>query len=535
MVLAVVVFGATACGDDSTSTGSAGTGTTVVDQGMAPKVIRLPAANPASGGGAAVSESSAADGFSSRMAWQVYEFEGELPATPASAPAWVFPADVEPNEAAIVALAQAFGVEGEIAPLPADQGGGWVVGSSDFTGASLRVSATSMLDWYFSPAPTDVRPIEMAACEPTAPTADPAVVDPAVDSAVDPAVSVAPESVPGTDGCQYVEPEPPAGVPTEDEARAALVAIMNAAGLDPAGYEIEVIADEWGAYANAWMLLGETRSPLSMSIGFGGDAAITWASGFLATPEPAGEYPLVDAATGLARLNDQSIQWYGDVGVAREGDLAATSGVAAEGGSSVAVSEPAAGAGESSVAVSEPAEGAPPMSCPPTDVVIVDPSAAADAAPLPCEPMPSGPITVVLTGVRTDLTMVWDEDGVVWLLPAFTFLGGDGAEFTITAVTDEYLVQPEPIVLPEPGVTEPGVTEPGEAPPDTPVAELSQADADTLVGLTIEEATAAAEERGWEIRVSELDGVPQALTADFRSDRVNVAVAAGMVVAVTVG
>lgn len=487
LVLAVVVLGATACGEDSTNdaAGDEVTATTVADA-AAPAVIRLPATAGGATAADSVAESASPDGLTQRLAWQVYEFDGPLPETPTAAAAWTFPAGAEPGEAAVLALAQAFGLDGEIDTLPVEQGDGWVVGSADFTAASLRVSRTAMLDWYYSPGPSDLDPVAMSACEP--------VAEPAPDAPVDGSGTVG--------GCDTVTPEPPVGVPTAEEAEAAIVALMNAGGLDPAAYEIDATADEWGAYANAWLLLDGKRSPLSVSVGFGAEGAVTWASGYLATPQPAGEYPLVDAAAALTRLNDQSVQWYGGGGVIALDD-SVSSGAATE---------------------SAPA----PAEIPPVDGgdVLVDPV-----------PEPSGPVTVVLTGLRTDLTMVWDADDVVWLLPAYTFLGGDGSEFSVLAVTDEYLIQPEPMVLPEPGVTDTVVTDPGMTEPGDPgaVVELAQAEADGLIGLATEEAAKVAEAQGWGFRVAELEGEPQVMTMDYRTDRVNVVVVGGVVTAVTIG
>jgi hypothetical protein len=103
-------------------------------------------------------------------------------------------------------------------------------------------------------------------------------------------------------------------------------------------------------------------------------------------------------------------------------------------------------------------------------------------------------------------------------------------------VTDEYLIQPEPVALPEPGVVDTVVPEPGAGEAGDPGAtEVTQADADSLIGLATEEAAKAAEERGWGFRIAELEGEPQAMTMDYRTDRVNVVVVGGVVTAVTIG
>lgn len=533
LVLAVVVLGTTACGDDSTTDADAPV-TTVAASGGAPPVIELPA-GALGGGGAVAAESASADAArTSMIAWMEYVFEGAPPATPATGAAWRFPADPTLPSAALTALAQALGLEGEPAPVPADQGGGWVIGSADYTGPSLRVSESALLDWYYSPGPLETDPVAMPACE-------------AVEPAVAPDGDASGATSAPSPGCDTVVPEPPAGVPSADEARARLVELLNAAGIDPAAYELEASADDWGAYASGYLVLDGVRSQVAVSVGFGAEGVLTYASGVLATPERVGDYPLLDAAGALARLNEQSGQWM-DTGVAVPMDDAATSEVApdeavsSDGTSSsdgTAVAEPAdAAAPVSAVAPVDPAvDVIPAVPCP--EPATVDPAASGAALPSTVDcgvPVPSGPITVVITGVRPELTMVWDATDEIWLLPAFTFLAGDGTGYSVVAVTDEYLVVPE-VPMAEPGVGGDTPTEPadgggqaGELP-----APLDQAVVDTLVGLSAEEAERTAAANGWAYRVAELDGEPQALTMDYSPQRVNVSIAGGAVIAVTVG
>ena len=84
-----------------------------------------------------------------------------------------------------------------------------------------------------------------------------------------------------------------------------------------------------------------------------------------------------------------------------------------------------------------------------------------------CVPVDATPVTVHLTSVTTDLTMVWDADGTVWLLPAYTFSDADGGKYTVIAVTDEYLQLANPDVVPEPPATDvPATDVPVEPHPD---------------------------------------------------------------------
>jgi hypothetical protein len=150
------------------------------------------------------------------------------------------------------------------------------------------------------------------------------------------------------------------------------------------------------------------------------------------------------------------------------------------------------------------------------------------------------PITVTLTDVELGLTMVWDADGVVWLLPAYTFSDADGGQYSVIAIDDSFISLPEELPMPEPMPVEtPPRRDPSQrrrhraGPRDGTSRWVDQAAAaEALVGLPLDEATKVAEELGWEVRVSTLDGVSQALTMDLRSNRVNVAIVDGVVTGV---
>jgi len=172
------------------------------------------------------------------------------------------------------------------------------------------------------------------------------------------------------------------------------------------------------------------------------------------------------------------------------------------------------------------------------DQPVCDP--AADCISEPVNPADLEPITVTLTDVRLDLTMVWDADGVVWLLPAYTFSDADGGQYTVIAIDDSFISLPEELPMPEPMPIEetlPLETLPVGAPIEpAPIDNMEMVDqaaaTEALVGLTLEEASKAAEGLGWEVRVSTLDGEPQVVTMDLRTNRVNVAVVDGVVTAV---
>lgn len=133
------------------------------------------------------------------------------------------------------------------------------------------------------------------------------------------------------------------------------------------------------------------------------------------------------------------------------------------------------------------------------------------------------PVTVPITDVRLTLMESNLDNDTHMLLPAFTFSNADGDVGTVIAVSDEFLVFPDlPPVQPDPG----------PEPPEVPVTRDS---AETLIGLTEDEAVATASERGWQLRVAQRDDEYFMLSADYREDRVNIVVKNGLVTSVEIG
>ena len=59
--------------------------------------------------------------------------------------------------------------------------------------------------------------------------------------------------------------------------------------------------------------------------------------------------------------------------------------------------------------------------------------------------------------------------------------------------------------------------------------EKEEALSKSLVGATIEEATAELEKDGWQIRICSEDGEQYMLTCDYRTDRVNLDLVSGKI------
>ncbi len=505
--VAVVALVAAACGDDPDPVGDGAL--------RAPVAVRAVGSGGGSGGGGADAAATAeggrlagtgiaADGdFSIMPVFGGYDYvvgQG-LGALPGNSTGYQYPPGAQAAEDQVRALAAALGVVGD--PV---RGGGmqvdgvqWRIGPDDGSAPTLVVSDDPQLSWYYSPAWLEdsgrttecviaadgggVR--EMDAVDP---------VDPVEPDAPDSATTDAPASVEPIPVEECSEPQPPAGVPTAGEAESLARTFLSAIGVDPASVRFEVFADEWFATVDARPAFDGVPAPMSWYLGYGGDAELQWAGGALATPVPTGPYPLIDLDAAIARLTDQQAMW-------------------------------------GSIAV-EPALVDPAMVDPATD------PATGEPVPMP-EPER---IVATLVDVRADLWWVWEDDGSIWLLPAYTFIDTEGGFHTVAAVTDEYLqiVEPEVVEEPAPVETVPPETVPVETvpvetvPPETvpvetvPGATVPVETAD-LVGLTVDAATALSAERGLTIRIVEIDGVSQDVTDDLVSPRVNVAVEADVV------
>jgi hypothetical protein len=358
-----------------------------------------------------------------------------------------------------------------------------------------------MLSWWFSPGPSEVTAVEPCV-----------LVDPPVLDAV-PATDVVPVPDPAATPVEPLsvcpEPQPPAGVPDAATAEARARELFAALGLDLSSYELETYADEWGAYVTAYLRLDGSRTWLSANIGFGAEGAITWAGGFLGQPQRGDDYPRIGVEAAVARLNDQSSMWM--YPMSASGDMAASVKVAS------------AGATEAVAPEALPVEAAP-----------VDTGAPSEL-PVDVMPVDTTPIVVTLSSPSPSLEMFWAADGTVWLLPGYRFASSDGGEVSVLAVPDEFIEQAQPVDV-VPVDTVPVETVPVDPTPvdtvvQTPPVTLEEAAA-IVVGLGEADAAAAATAAGIEMRVVQIDGMPQAVTEDFRIGRYNVAVDGGVVTAV---
>jgi hypothetical protein len=474
-------------------------------------------------GGAAEGRLASDAAISAMPAFVGFTFEAgpDLPALPANSTGYQYPPGATVDAARVAEVASALGVEGD--PVP---GGGadvdglsWRVGPDDGSAPTITIGADPQLNLNYSQAWSDSVGVGCAVAVEGGPASGGAATDvvtetPAPDSSPTDVTTTDPASGPATPvepPQRCVEQEPPANVPSADEAEALAGGVLEAVGLDPAEFEFETYADEWAASVTAWSRLDGVRSPIAWGFGFGENAELQWMNGTLATPVATGPYPLIGLDEALERLDEQN-GWMGRGGVLMD-DVA------------VGVDPASSGAVELPVEVTVPAESAPQEgeTTPPDSLPVVEP------LPVETVPVDSVPVEVptevaTLVDVRADLWWAWDDDGSVWLLPAYTFTDTEGRVFTVAAVTDEFLIIADPVLV-DPMPLDPMPVEPlpGELPaPDT----------SAIIGLGVDDATKVLEGQGVTLRVVIGDGAALAVTDDFSTSRVNVEVADGTVVAV---
>ncbi|MCU1393770.1 MAG: hypothetical protein JWM34_2198 [Ilumatobacteraceae bacterium] len=460
------------------STVAGSTATTTVGTGTGDRPVIHIGGNVGSGGDAVPAATGAATTGETRIAFNdvTYVFDGTLPTLPDSGASWSFPAGYVPDQARIASMAAALGVTGDVTPLSADQGGGWIVGPQDYSAAVLSVSPDALGSWYFSPTPAPV---------PDATTASGPIELPVPDTATPGSDGgAATVAVPITDPTAVTDPAPPVGVPDQAGALAEATTLFTQLGYDTSDYSLQYSGDAYSATVTASLLLGGQPSSVTMSLGFGAEGALQWGYGSLAVPVAGADYPLVGPQKGLDRLNDQADHWanIGARGVAEpmhtdvvNGLVAGvTASATASGGGAAA--EPSGAASSDPVAQTEPCD---PAACG-EDPAKVPMSVPCDPAACPTP----DPITIHLTTVAADTTMVDDNAGTAWILPAYTFGDGnpDDGTYTVLAVDDQYLdLTPPAVPLPESTPIDTAVPDTAVPVPDSAVSMSGPAPIDTAV------------------------------------------------------
>jgi hypothetical protein len=435
----------------------------------------------------------------------IYQYQGTPPALGDVGATWTFSPKPTVDPARVRRLADAFGVTGDVKQMPADQGGGFSVGPQDGSSANLAVIGDAPMSWYYNPmmrfgtatdscagtatgvvggkslpitAPQSAGPPESAAGAPTevsAAGATPIAPGPPVASRCDTGCIDAVGTVTSDPigGCG--SPQPPAGVPTKEEAIARARVLFATAGIDVSSSVVSGYADAWSASVTAAIALNGHPTQLSTTISFGGGGQVVGASGMLAKPVPGPDYPIVGVVAALKRLNEQGSLW-----MTSYGGFPAK-GVIVPGGAAGSVS-----GGTATAQVSPPAN---PPAVPVTAIPI--PLRSLPAEPVAPASLPE-PITITLTGVRLDLGEVYAADGTIWLLPTYVFTSTEGGEYSVIGVADEFVQRDEPNVeVPPVGSVAVGTTPAGGPTPQTAPGPLPEATPEPTAPGPLPEATPA--------------------------------------------
>jgi hypothetical protein len=342
-----------------------------------------------------------------------YQLRGSLPDLPDRARAWKLGRDADSGRMA--ALAAALGLRGQLKREQA----GWTL--SDGT-ATLRVNRLAGLPWSYgnvvavpcvrgprsTAGPTGDRGIQCLTKDPATATDPKAGVAGGGAVARTTGSGVGSPASPGA--ARPVVPERiarslprPADLPSRETAERIARELAAKAGLGLDGAVVKV-ADGYAArvVTIAPAVDGQPTNGVAWSVSVGPKGRVQYASGWLATPQPADTYPLMSEAEALKRLRERSAFWPPIV----RPDVAAR--------------------------LRE-------MPCPPV-------------TRLPCSGKPSPKRTVTITGVRLGLQLTpgaardSSPAEVAYLLPAYLFdLEGGWADVqAVVAVQDRYLTRPGP-------------------------------------------------------------------------------------------
>lgn len=250
---------------------------------------------------------------------------------------------------------------------------------------------------------------------------------------------------------------------------------LSRADMVPLNYPLEARKTENSTEVFGALTLGGVETNIGVSFSYGENGELLSASGPMISIAMAGRYPIVSPMEAVKRLSQPK---YGAIGGATR--------MAAD------------------VAVSSSENSSPTSS-----------------------------INIVITNVRLLLMEARLSNGTHMLLPAYTFSNADGDVGTVIAVEEDLLSFRK-------SVTETTVTTPpntGDVPvpePSEPSA-VTQAEADSLIGLTELEATKTAQSKGWDVRIAMRDGEYFMLTTDYVTNRVNLTVNKSVVTSVAIG
>jgi hypothetical protein len=321
----------------------------------------------------------------------------------------------------------------------------------------------------------------------------------------------------GGSGTEMPEPpSPPNNLPSKNEVESLTQDLLSGLGVNASGVKVQAFSDEWSAWSQVNLLIDDLVAPISWYFSFGENGKLLSASGSMVDLKKSKTYTLADATEAVSRLGDY--RYYGGYGAveARDASISSSSSSSQE---------------EPSAAVAEPVPVETDVVTPDTTVDDVQPIEEVPPVDETLVDVQPEKITITITSVAMSYTVMYEENGTQTLMPAFTYSNKQGEVGTVVALSDDLFAfeevtdttvdggEPKPEPGPEPGANEP----------------IPAEKANTLVGLTEDEAMKTASSAGWEFRIAARDGEQYMLTTDYVMNRVNVTIVEGIVTEVTVG
>ncbi len=195
---------------------------------------------------------------------------------------------------------------------------------------------------------------------------------------------------------ECIPPPPLDGVPDADRARSLAIRLLASLGHSDIRIT-SVHVDDWSAWVSAELTDGgvPAGSGLMVGVGFGGAERVTSAHGTLASVEPLGSYPTIDAAAALIRLEAEMSAWMDVEPMAR------------------------------------------PYPMPADERSSTGDDEADDEVPVPV-PVPVE-VAVTIVSIELMSMVTWSSDGMVLLVPHYRLVDQDGGWWFVVAVADRYV------------------------------------------------------------------------------------------------
>ena len=249
-------------------------------------------------------------------------------------------------------------------------------------------------------------------------------------------------------------PQHPADLPSQDEATAIAIALVQRAGIDTENATISVddFVTQWSVRIEP-VVDGLPTEGMTTSVTIGEGGVVEYANGIFGHPQAADEYPLIGTSAAIDRLNKGE-------GFAGPRPLMG----AAEDATAAASGEPGpiTGSEPGSVGSGEPGSVAPGEPVPPPSCETTIPS------DVPCAPEPVPPVTgtipppppqeITITGAEQILLYASSYTGEEsWLVPGYRFTTDQGVGPSVLAIDDSFLTPPDE-VPPDKGFDDPNGT-----------------------------------------------------------------------------